>query len=111
MDSVCKLIKEKELTRDRYGNPQVTRQEREVFCQIRSVTRSEFYAAANAGLEPQFVIRLADFAEYDNEQIVEYEGEVFSIIRTYRDRSATSSAIELTVGQKLGIAENNHESE
>lgn len=112
MDSVCKLIKETELARDRYGNPQTSRTEREVFCQVHSVTRSEFYAAANAGLEPRFVIQLADFAEYDGESIVEYEGELYSVIRTYiRQGTTPTNAIELVLGQKLGVNESGQESE
>ena len=114
MDSVCKLIKEQETGRDKYGNPTVERIEREVFCQILSVTRSEFYAAATADITPQFIVRLQEALEYQGEKIVEYEGELYSVIRAYRDRGSMghtqigaaspmdSNAIELTVGKKVG---------
>lgn len=114
MDSVCKLIKETINGRDQFGNPIVERTEREVFCQAYSVNRSEFYSAANAGLNPQVVIRLSDYLEYDNEKLVEYEGELYSVIRTYRDRGSMhqtafgvaspmdTNAIELTLQPKVG---------
>lgn len=113
MDSVCKLIKETKNGRDRYGNPIVERTEREVFCQAYSVNRSEFYSAANAGLNPQLVIRLSDYLEYDGEKLVEFEGERYSVIRTYRDRGSMhqqtlgisamdTNAIELTLQPKVG---------
>lgn len=114
MDSVCMLIKETKNGRDRYGNPQIIRTEREVMCQAYSVNRSEFYSAANAGLNPQVVIRLSDYLEYDGEKLVEYEGELYSVIRTYRDRGSMhqqafgvaapmdTNAIELTLQPKAG---------
>lgn len=114
MDHVCKLIKEEETGRDQYGNPIVEKTEREVFCQILSVTRSEFYAAANADIVPRFIVRLQEALEYQGEKIVEFEGENYVVLRTYRDRGSMghsqigaaspmdSNAIELTVGRKVG---------
>lgn len=112
MDSVCTLIKETKSGRDVYGNPTVTRTGRQVYCQIFSVGRSEFYAASNAGLKPELIVRLGDFAEYDGEQLAEVDGDVYTIIRTYRDRGSMhvhggrmdANAIELTLGRKVGDA-------
>lgn len=114
MDSVCKLIGKTQTGRDRYGNPIEETTERTVFCQVLSVTRSEFYQAASAGLSPEYIIRLQDIAEYEGEKLVEYDGELFSVLRVYRDRGSmghnqpgatspmSSNWVELTIGRKIG---------
>lgn len=114
MDHACKLIHKETHGRDKYGNPVEVTVEREVLCQLHSVTRSEFYSAATANLHPEYIVRLSDFAEYQGEKLVEIDGELYSVIRTYRDRGSMghnavgvqmpqdANALELTVGRKIG---------
>lgn len=68
--------------------------ERTVFAEILSVSRSEFYSAHNNGLQPSYVFKLADEAEYDDELTCIYKGKQYRIIRTYVN---SENGIELTV--------------
>ena len=109
MDSTCKLIKKATTGRDQYGNPQVTETEREVFCRVYGITRSEFYQAAVADLHPEITIRLSDFLDYEGEDMVEHDGIRYSVIRTYRDSGSfhhrdgmEPNGIELILGRKVG---------
>ena len=58
---------------------------REVFCDERSITQTEFYQAAASGLKPEYKFVLADYLDYDGQKEVEYEGVRYSIKRTYRN--------------------------
>lgn len=77
---------------------------RDVMCQRRSVSRSEFYQAAQAGLSPTYVFVLSHFTDYMKEPEVGYtdefgEDKVYTIIRAYRPPD--SDELELTVAPKL----------
>ena len=61
----------------------VTETARTVYCTVRSVTRSEFYNALNAGVQPEYVFVLALAEDYQGERIVRYHGQKFRVIRTY----------------------------
>lgn len=61
----------------------VTETARTVYCTVRSVTRSEFYNALNAGVQPEYVFVLALSDEYQGERVVRYHGQKFRIVRTY----------------------------
>ena len=67
--------------------------ERKVFCEEKSVTRSEYYDADNVGYRPEVVLKLAREKEYKGEQTVRYNGKVYDIYRTYETRDG---GIELT---------------
>ena len=58
---------------------------REVFCDERSITQTEFYQAAASGLKPEHKFVLADYLDYEGEKDVEYEGVRYSIKRTFRN--------------------------
>lgn len=111
IDDVCTLIGAGETTLDEYLNEVSEREEREVMCRVSDVVRHEFYQAATAGLQPEWTIRLSDFAEYNGEKEVRYKGKVYSVLRTYRDDGSFHSRngmfpneIELIVGYKIGTA-------
>ena len=76
---------------DDYGNNVETKTEREVFAEIQSVTRAEFYQAAQADIRPTIVFVLEDYYDYEGEKLVKYQpynSEVekeYRVIRTYRD--------------------------
>jgi SPP1 family predicted phage head-tail adaptor len=46
------------------------------------VTKQEFYEAGRNGLNPQFMAQIFA-AEYNGEELVEYQGRTYSIYRTY----------------------------
>lgn len=114
MDAEITLIKTAITGHDAHGNEIVERTERDVLCQVFSVTRNEFYSAATAGMHPDLTVRLSDFMDYEGEQLARFEGGMYSVIRTYRDRGSMShgrtsgggldqNAIELTLQKKIGV--------
>ena len=98
MDDIAKLITEGIATYDSMGNPRYTRTETEVFVREDSVTRSEYYAAAQAGLKPEIVLILSDYMDYAGQTLIEYHGEEFTIIRAYRRRN--TNELELILERK-----------
>lgn len=57
---------------------------RTVFAEVASVGCAEFYQAFAVGLRPEIKLILADYLEYGGEKQLEYGGEVYDILRTYR---------------------------
>lgn len=107
MDDVAILIKRTVSRYDDDMNRIYIEEERQVFCQVHGITRTEFYAAAVADLHPEIVLRLSDYLDYQGEDLVKYHDELYSVIRTYRDRSGSSggmdqNAIELILTKKVG---------
>jgi SPP1 family predicted phage head-tail adaptor len=71
-------------TRSAHGvHETITESVREVLAEIRSVTRSEYYNALNAGVQPELVFKLALDADYQDERFLRYRGKRYSIVRTY----------------------------
>lgn len=58
---------------------------RQVYCNVESVSRAEFYAAMQYNLSPSVVFVLSDYAEYHGEKLCEWNGKRYDIIRTYVD--------------------------
>lgn len=86
-----------EYIRDKYGNYEYQEKNRtNVLCDLKSVTRNEYYSAAQAGLNPEQVFEINGF-EYSGEKEVDFLGERYAIIRTYRINYET---IELTCTRK-----------
>ena len=81
MDDVLSFVAQT-YTQDAYGVRRPAETEREVFCQIESVTRSEFFGGGRSGLNPEqkFIVFAAD---YQGESIVEYGGSRYAVYRTY----------------------------
>ena len=83
---------------DDYGVWQETRVERDVFCQVDSVTRAEFFDGGRNGLNPQF--RFTVFAaDYNDETTAVYKGKAYGIYRTYQPRT---DVLELYAERKGG---------
>lgn len=77
----------------------VTEQRTTVFCEVKSATRSEFYAAYQVGLNPKivFVVDTLDYemaSEYDEPTEAEYKGKKYNIIRSFKKFNET----EVTCG-------------
>ena len=64
-----------------------------IFCNEKSISQSEFYQAHAQGLKPQIklVIKVSD---YNKEQVVEYEGVRYRVLRTFK---SSSEDIELVL--------------
>lgn len=88
---VIQLITE---TRSAHGvHESITETARQVYAEIRSATRSEYYTALNAGIRPSYVFKLTADGDYQNERYLRYQGLKYSIARTYLTRDG---GIELT---------------
>lgn len=85
---------------------EIKEEKKQVFAEIKSVNRSEFYASYGVGLTPKWVINInpddynmSKFKLENGANIyatqVEIDGTVFSILRTYQK---DSNNIEITVG-------------
>lgn len=79
-------------TLDEYGDPVIVETRREVFCEQMSIGQKEFYQAHAVGLQPEIKFRLADFLDYEDETLVEHEGQRYRVLRTYR----TGRELEIT---------------
>lgn len=76
----------------------VSTETRKVFCSVKSASRAEWSAAAHRDLKPAYCITIwAD--EYCGEVTAIYEGERYSIYRTYR---RNHEEIELYLEQRVG---------
>ena len=87
---------------DDYGNQSKEYIFKEVFAEVKSVSQSEYYTAAQSGFKPAFKMILADYYDYDEEDTVLYGGVLYHIIRTYRN----GLQLELTVEKKIEGAAN-----
>lgn len=72
--------------------------ERDVFAQVDSVTRSEFFEGGRNGLNPEYMFTMF-FGDYKGEREVVYNGFHYSVYRVYQGRTDT---IELYVERKGG---------
>lgn len=83
---------------DNTGVWRSTTSKRQVYCQVDSISQSEFFEGGRNGLNPslRFVVFAAD---YENESIVEYKSETYAIYRTYLRRN---DYIELYCERKGG---------
>lgn len=97
-DDVLTLLSTK-YEQNEYGVPIETVQERNVFCQVYSITRSEFFGSGREGLNPEYEFRM--FAgDYQGEKLCMYEGKQYSIYRKYQVPG--EDYIELYVERKAG---------
>lgn len=82
MDTVLILVG-KTRVQDEYGMWKETPTDRQIFCQVESVTRAEFFDGGRNGLNPEFQFTV--FAgDYNGETVCKYEGNQYGIYRTYR---------------------------
>ena len=63
-----------------------------VYCNLKSITRGEFYNAASQGIKPEIVFVIHKY-EYNDEKEILFEGKKYKVIRTY---SKDFEEIELT---------------
>lgn len=80
-----------------YGVSVGTSTKTQVFCQVHSISRSEFFDAGRNGLNPSYEFTVFK-GDYNGETICEYNGETYSIYRTYE----VGDYIELYVERKGG---------
>lgn len=81
-NSAVTLIK-REYVNDAYGIQRETSTTHTVFCNVESITASEFFNASQTGLKPEYRFTIYSF-EYDGENIVQYQGERLNVYRVFQ---------------------------
>lgn len=89
-------------TKNKYAQEDETIEWREVFAEVNSVSRSEFYSASMANIRPSIVFVLADYYDYDDERMIRYRGKTYDVIRTYRSKDSTELEITAEMREKDG---------
>lgn len=72
--------------------------EKDIFCQVSSVTRNEFFEAGRNGLNPEYEFTVFAY-DYDGEKLVRYKDKTYSVYRTYHARN---DSLELYVERTGG---------
>lgn len=91
-DDVIYLVRENPVAHGVFGNHEETRYQ--CYCRVNSVTRNEYYRALQNGLEPMYVFEMSEYADYNGEKIVIYNGKRYRVIRSYVE----NHLVELVVG-------------
>lgn len=99
-DNVATLKSVSRTEYDEHGNELLTYSDRLVYVLPRSVYNSEFYNAAQVGLHPSLVLTMNNRADYQGEKLVEFEGQLYDVIRT--DWTAQRDGIALTLQRRVG---------
>ena len=92
MNDVITLIQQNRSVDD-YGDPVITETTRDVFAKLGSIGQKEFYQAHAVGLQPEIKFVLADYLDYDGEELVQHNGHRYRVLRTYRK----GQELEITV--------------
>lgn len=85
-------------TQDSTGVWRTTYTETDVFCQVSSVSQSEFFEGGRNGLNPSYRFTVF-FADYDNQPLIRYNGSTYSVYRTFHART---DILELYTERKGG---------
>lgn len=78
---------------------------RTVLCSLRSIGQSEFYEASARDFYPEMKFVLADYLDYNNEQLVEYNGQRYSVLRTYRAGQELELTVQRASAEEGGVYE------
>ena len=90
------------IEQDEYGNENIrVLEKRSVFVQPRSIGQQEHYAAATTVFKPELTLVLADYYDYNDEQIVEYHGKLYSVVRTF----IKGNRLEIVLERRAGVWE------
>lgn len=77
--------------------------ERTVFCRMASVGQREYYEAQAVDVYPECKFILADYLEYDNERLCEYDGQRYRVLRTYRAGQELELVVTRASAEEGGI--------
>ena len=78
---------------------------RTVLCSLRSIGQSEFYEASARDFYPELKFVLADYLDYNNEQLVEYNGQRYTVLRTYRAGQELELTVQRASAEEGGVYE------
>lgn len=83
---------------DAYGVWREEKTQREIFCQVGSVSASEFFEGGRNGLNPEYRFTVF-FGDYNGERTLIYNNLPYAIYRTYHGRN---DRLELYAERKGG---------
>lgn len=83
---------------DRIGQRIPDKEKIEILCHIKSIGQNEFFKAGQSGISPDVKI-VTQAVNYNGEQLIECEKELYRIYRTFR--SNDSDEIELYCAKKV----------
>jgi len=86
-------------TRDGSGNQVVSYESSTISATKKPIAMSEFYAAAQSGIRPELKLIVHPF-EFDGQELVEYDGTRYSLIRTYQ---TSYDEMEIYLERKVGV--------
>ena len=96
--NVCYLISIT-YTEDAIKQQIPTETRKKVYCNVQSITQTEFFSAGEKGIQPEY--KLTVFSpDYSGENTVEFNGRRYGIYRTYM---AKDGVIELYLEYKAGL--------
>lgn len=78
-------------TENNMGDSISTETELTILCNVRSVNRSEHYAAASNGMKPEITFIVNQY-EYSGQSVVEFEGKRYKVIRDFRKKGSADIA-------------------
>lgn len=84
---------------DEIGQEVAQETKRDVFCNVSSVTRNEWFEAARQGFQPQLRITMFRY-DYQNEKIMEFKETRYAVYRTF---VGTNETLELYVEEQAGV--------
>ena len=99
MSDVITLIEET-FSADSYGNQKSTELTSDVFCEVRSVSASEYFAGGETGHRPVFRFDVF-FGDYNGQRQVEYHEKRYYIYRVYQN----NDICELYAEERGGVYE------
>lgn len=102
MNEILTLIS-RTTARDEHGDPVITEDFRVVLCGVRSIGQKEFYQANATDFHPELKLVLADYLDYQDERLVEYNGIRYSVIRTYRSGQELELVVERAAAEDGGL--------
>lgn len=98
LDDVLILISSS-FENDEIGQQKPVEIQREVFCRVSGISRREWFDAGHNGLKPELMFSVF-CGDYNGEKTVDYNGERYSVYRTYR---ADPETVELYCEQRAGV--------
>ena len=84
---------------DEYGNEKAEYITMTVYVIPRSVYATEFYSAAQAGLQPSKVLIIPNRIDYKGEKLGDYEGLEYDVIRA--DYANHDDSVSLTLTERI----------
>ncbi len=95
-NDIAILLKE-QTTRDGVGMKQTSYTEREVFAEELPINQSEFFKCREAGIRPELCLRIP-YGEYEREEVVKFNGVLYSVYRYRNDSHHTELYCEARGG-------------